>query len=512
MKKIYRVMFGLLVVSVCTTFLSAATAAVQGGISLPMKSEVYAPQGGGVSEEDIKQEMLTSSPLISDQGMVRVLDVTPTVKPSGTITTVEEMKQFMRAFKEAEIASIQNTLLGLEKMLYDTEKKLSDLKGLDPKSLLVTWAKIRSALDGERQVLAAVKGMPEEMAFPEEELAYGYNQSKKTIELLNSKVDKDSVVIALHDCQSHIKSTDKEKLKNAVTNGRDQLASYYELTISLYDDFVRMIDGLWLTSAHQFVKKKNEEIQSLKTVFESGSTPAIKALTGAEALLGSQKYKQRLEEECKTEEAKIKKQEASAGKIEKYRTQQKAIWQNDGAVVGKRELIEQRKADWQAAQAAEKEARSAKGENDTWIEKAIAVTNEAWDAYIKDQGRYDLEQVINKARETLREIVVQIRAIDENDLDTDASRVGIKMLLHEAGVFNQTKYIGEKALGNSFFTHVATGLSKHIALFKEMKPISSEFEMRLRAVGRMYPGIAIALPTVRWLANKYAPGIVDVWA
>jgi hypothetical protein len=523
MEKKYNFVPLFLILLFIVSGLSAATSAVQSAVPVPLKTDLFAETSAAnvaaTAQETVATKLIGSKKddsLITQEGVA-----TPVISAGAvgfaTLATVDDMRNFMRAFKDVEIEEIQKTLNGLEKMLYAIEKQLTDLKkDSDPKELLVQWAKIKSALDGERQVLAAVKAMPEAMAFPEEELGYGYDQAKKTIVLLSSdkNVTKETVAQDLINYQNwafkKIKDAEKDKKIEAIKKGRDNLAAYYELAISLYDDFLRMIDGLWLVSGHAFVKQKVSEIENLKQKFEPENGQVLIALEGVAGLV-SEKLKKRFEAELANEECKKKRNAEYVKKIEKYRSQQKAIWQNDGAVVGKRELIEQRMADWNEAKAAETDARAAKGVNDDWIKAAVAVTNESWDAVVKDQGRYDLEQVIHQARETLRTLVNSIRAIDENDLETVTTKRGMRVLMHEAGLFNQTKRMNG-SLGNSFFNYVTVGLSKHIALFKEMKPISADFDMRLRAVTRMCPGVAVVLPTVRFLADKYAPGLVDVWA
>ena len=528
MKKIYNFVPFFLISFLMSGVVAAATGAVASAIPVPLTTDMFSVTGKETSiDVKVAQQdsgtvanYMKQDPVLSSSGLVET-GATSDSLTVRSIQNVEEMVVFMQAFKEKEIEEIQKTLAGLERMLYGVEKELAGLApGADPKSLLVKWAKIKSAIEGERQVLAAVKGMPEQMAYPQEELGYGYEQAKKTIELLSDaskKITKESVGQSLKSYQEYafkqVKDDGKDKKKKAITFGRDELALYYELAIGLYDDFLRMTDALWLTSAHAFVKQKTAEINNLQEQLkpELGIEGSLVPLQGAGGLI-SEKMKKRLEKELVDVKCKEKRMAECKGKIEKYRDQQKAIWQNDGAVVGKRELVEQRRADWNEAKAAENDARTAKGTGtDEWIKFAIEVTNEAWNALVKDQGRYDLEQVIVQARETLRTIVTSIRAIDENDLETESTKRGMRILMHEAGLFNQTKYVNG-SLGNSFFNHLAAGLSKHIALFKEMKPISADFEMRLRAVSRMYPALAVALPTVRVLADKYAPGIVDVWA
>ncbi len=505
MKKIHLICTLILVAH--TYCLKSATAAVESAIPSGTQHPAAMNLTSFSGSPDLFNSMPTDNSLYKSDGEVDLSKVTGSVEE---VTSDVGIQKEIREFKLQEIAAIQKTITTLENMLLQTEKELASAKG-DSSPLLVKWAKIKSALDGERQVIAAIKGMPEDMSDPVAELTYGYTQAQETIKLLtkDKSVIKEEVSRALENCQEYIKKkspADKENRAKAFKDGRDQLAAYYELAVSLYDDFLRMLDGLWLVSAQGFVKQKNNEIACItkRETFKDYSDANLSSLVG---------YELRLALEMKVSALAAKRDSSADAVIKKYRTQQSAIWQNGGAVVGKRELIEQRKADWQAAQEAEKEVRSVKGAvNERLIQSAVSVTNQAWEAYIKDQGRYDLEQVISQARELLRGIIIQIRAVDENELDAGPSQVGVRVLMHEAGIFNQAKYLGDKALGSSFFSHIATGLSKHISLFKEMKPVSSEFEMRLRAVARMYPGVAVALPTVRWLANKYAPGLIDVWA
>lgn len=452
------------------------------------------------------------------------------VAPSGEIKTVDDLAAVMQAFKKEKIAEIQRNLVALEKKLEEAEQVLSAMKNGDADALkkLAYWARVRAALDGERQVLLAIRTMPERMRSPVEVLQYGYDEAKNTITILQAmepdangegSKSKDNVKISLDKfVKNRAKAPAADNEKN-LREARDNLANYYDLVMDLYKDFGRMLDGLWLISANDFKKQKEEEINILqeRITADQGTAAGEKTIVlegdnSSGSLSGSAILDKRIAEMVQRKDDAVIQAldhvDRHKRRIEKCHRQMKSIWKEDGKVVDKTELIAQRKIDWQEALGDESEARKVKGNINDLIAAYVAVTNQRHESYSRDQGRTDLEYSLNEARESLGEVVARLRAIDEKDLAASATRVGINALLRESTMLRTQEYMQ----GSSIFGSVAVGLSKHLSRIKEITPLRAKLEMRLRAVSRIFPGIAATLPIVRVLVNKYAPGMIESWA
>ncbi len=436
--------------------------------------------------------------------------------PTGqAITTVEAMAQYMQAFKTSEIALIKAHITALEEILKAAETELRAVPANDNNlSQLAHWAKVQTALEGERKTLIAVQAMPEVMRYPVQELKYGYDQAEKTLTALR-QMDRDSLATVLSDYRARAAKDPSARdgaTRNALKKARNQLALYYECVLSLYADFLQALDGLWLLSGHALSKQCEEnKVYLMQSAAEAGSPQLLAdALEdGSLSLLSAQPSMHTFRESLDNE----RKDSVSFGskisiRRNAYEKRQQIIWQGEGySAIGRRELIEQRAAELQEALDDAAEVRKSKTANEDKIRSAATRVSDARKALDVDQGRADLEELLRSSQDTLREVVKNIRAIDEETpTATEASRVGMQTLLKESFLFKH-----QKDLGSPFVNGLFSRIGKHLSLFKEMQPVRAEFEMRLRGISRMYPAFGASLPLLRVLANRFAPGIITEW-
>jgi hypothetical protein len=413
----------------------------------------------------------------------------------------------MKAFKAGKIIETKSTIQTLEGLLADAEETLrgaSDLTNLAP---LARWAKVQTALEGERKVLSAVQAMPEIMYYPVQELMYGYTQAQQTLTMLD-RVDREKLATVLSKYRSHAAKDPRARSKetrDALKEARNQLALYYECVLALYDDFLQALDGLWLLSGHKLTQQCESNKAFLMGVEQAGKQFDQRAITlGELANSDMSTLKTTLAAEADSEAFALKMQ----NRLKAYEKRAQVIWQGDGySAIGQRELIEQRQAELQEALDDAAEIRKKKGATDPDLQVAVNRVAAARTALEADQGRADLQQLLQSARAALQEVVTRIRAIDDETPDaTAASRLGMQTLLKESFVFKH-----QKDLGSPFVNGLLGAVSKHLSLFKEMQPVRAEFEMRLRGVLRMYPALAVSLPLIRVLANRFAPGVITEW-
>ena len=258
-----------------------------------------------------------------------------------------------------------------------------------------------------------------------------------------------------------------------------------------------MLDGLWLISGSAFQRQKEVEMDAYTAVRSQQED----APGGGQAGANGNEFKTFLA--ALKEKDKTLFEKTYDPRVAKWQQQKRVIWEKQGNAIDREELIAQRMIDWENAKADEAAVRTLKGNTNTLIAQAVNNTDQCYKNYCKDQGRADLEKAIHEARRALEEVVDQLRAITD-DNKTDASRRGVRVLLREATLL-RTTHVG------AFFGRVGSWFGKHLSLFKDITPLRSEFEMRLRAVGRVYPGVALVAPFVRVLANHYAPGLTDSW-
>jgi len=431
------------------------------------------------------------------------------------ITTVEAMAGYMRNFKTSEIALIKANITTLEGLLKAAEDALRAVPANDNNlSQLAHWAKVQTALEGERKALIAVQAMPEVMRYPVQELKYGYDQAEKTLTAL-TKIDRDTLATVLSDYRARAAkdpSARDKATRDALKKARNQLALYYECVLSLYADFLQALDGLWLLSGHALSKQCEEnKVYLMQSAAGAGLLQPLADVSvhGALSLLSAQPSMHTFRESLDTER---KDSESFGNKIttrrKAYENRQQIIWQGEGySAVGRRELIEQRAAELQEALDDAAEVRKSKTATEDKIRSAAKWVSDARKALDVDQGRADLEELLRSSQDTLREVVKNIRAIDEETpTATEASRVGMQTLLKESFLFKH-----QKDLGSPFVNGLFSRIGKHLSLFKEMQPVRAEFEMRLRGISRMYPAFGASLPLLRVLANRFAPGIITEW-
>ncbi len=444
------------------------------------------------------------------------------------IQDVEQLARVMQAFKAKKVEEYSKNILALQARLDIAEDDLGKLKKNDSDALkkLAYWAKVKAAIDGEKQLLIAVRGMPERMRYPIEELKYGYEEATKTIKILNDMAagdkGRDTMRSSLDAFVAQRNGATPEKLEALLTDARTKILAYYDVMIDLHKDFERMLDGLWVMSAKSFVNQKEEEMFVLQGYVHASQEAAEKAgpvvdlavSGGANDSLSDRKD---FEDRCKA--IQEKEQDAAAKslvaidkyqrQIEKCRRQMKIVWKEDGKEVDKTELIAQRKIDYEEALADEEQSRKVKGKTDELIQAFVKVSNQRHESYRKDQGRLDLEFSLHEARAALEEAVSRINSIDpKKPTETESSRIGITALLRESTLLRTQEYVKTSSL----FGSMAVGISKHLSRFKEMVPVRAEFEMRMRAVSRIYPGVGTILPVIRTLVNKFAPGMIESWA
>jgi len=458
---------------------------------------------------------------------------TPAKEPEAAqddINSIEKLVKVMQAFKAKKIEEYSKNIVALQARLEKAEADLGELKHNDPAALkkLAYWVKVKAAIDGEKQLLIAVRTMPERMRYPIEELKYGYQEATQTIKVLNDMNSNDksreAVRGSLDAFVAQRNGAAPEKLEALLTDARTKILAYYDLMIDLHKDFERMLDGLWVISAKSFVNQKEEEINILQGYVQKSAaaaqsaTPAVELTSSAAAVAdGSLSDAKDFESRCRA--IQEKEQDAAAkslvaidkykNQIEKCRRQMRMVWKEDGKVVDKTELISQRKLDYEEALADEEQARRVKGKTDELIEAFVKVSNQRHESYRKDQGREDLEFSLHEARAALEEASSHITAIDpKKPTETESSRTGVTALLRESTLLRTQEYIQT----NSLIGSVAVGISKHLSRFKDMVPVRAEFEMRMRAVGRIYPGVGAAMPIIRTVVNRFAPGMIESWA
>ena len=492
----------------------AAAAAPAAGAPATATVDVAAAIAEGLkaSENDIKSKM---PPLPAEEGVGAGVGAGAGGPTGQGITTVEAMAEYMRNFKTSEIALIKANITTLEGLLKEAEDALRAVPANDNNlSQLAHWAKVQTALEGERKALIAVQAMPEVMRYPVQELKYGYDQAEKTLTAL-TKINRDNLATVLSDYRARAAkdpSARDKATRDALKKARNQLALYYECVLSLYADFLQALDGLWLLSGHALSKQCEEnKVYLMQSAAGAGLLQPLAngSVHGALSLLSAQPSMHTFRESLDTER---KDSESFGNKIttrrKAYENRQQIIWQGEGySAVGRRELIEQRAAELQEALDDAAEVRKSKTATEDKIRSAAKRVSDARKALDVDQGRADLEELLRSSQDTLREVVKNIRAIDEETpTATEASRVGMQTLLKESFLFKH-----QKDLGSPFVNGLFSRIGKHLSLFKEMQPVRAEFEMRLRGISRMYPAFGASLPLLRVLANRFAPGIITEW-
>jgi len=479
---------------------------------------------GAASAPDVAQQIVAAGTdvEVAKNDLLKPAPVAAALQYPAKIETMEEMAQFMRKFKQDEIVSIERNVRALEKLLDAADQKLEAAAGDKTKLMqnLVYKAKVAAALADERMVLSAVRAMQERMVRPADILSAGYKTSKETIDLLH-KVSRDAVaqkleiLLAARRQVLRDKGASQSAYAEALSQARDALANYYGLIMNLYGYFQQMLEGLWHASAGMFVRQKESSITEMENALKEmakaalASRDAIIDLTPAET--GA------VEEMLVEKDARVaaiasaikgqEQQEAALrlkyeARIKKYRQQKTGIWQDGGQVIGKQELIAQRKIDWQDAQADERDARVAKGNVESLIQTYVSYTSQMADMYEKDQGRLDLEAVLRSGRSTLEEVITRIRGIDESAPDqTDASVLGVKTLFQEAALFKTHEYTKSQ-----FMSTMATGIGKQLAFLKEMKPLVTYVQACFSTIVKMCPEFEAVVPCVQVVMNRLMPG------
>jgi|GEM_PF-1905469 len=494
----------------------AAVAAPAAGAATTGTIDVAAAIAEGLkaSESDIKSTM---PPLHVEEGVGAGVGAGAAAGglTGQAITTVDAMAEYMRNFKTSEIALIKVNITTLEGLLKQAEDQLRAVPAHENNlSQLAHWAKVQTALEGERKTLIAVQAMPELMRYPVQELKYGYDQAEKTLTALG-KMNREQLATILSTyraCAAKDPSARNDATRDALKEARNQLALYYECVLSLYADFLQALDGLWLFSGHALSKQCEEnKVYLMHSAGQAGSPQPLADGQGAGVpqLLSAEPSMHTFRESFDT----VRQHSEAFGskistRLKAYEKRQQIIWQGEGySAVGRRELIEQRAAELQEALDDAAEVRKSKIASQDQIRTAAARVSDARKALDVDQGRADLEELLRSSQDTLQEVVKNIRAIDEETpTATEASRVGMQTLLKESFLFKH-----QKDLGSPFVNGLFSRIGKHLSLFKEMQPVRAEFEMRLRGISRMYPAFGASLPLLRVLANRFAPGIITEW-
>lgn len=386
-------------------------------------------------------------------------------------TTVSADKgELVRAFKKERAVAIMQNIANLrakreaaEAGLREKVKKTED----EPEAYLgalAHWAKINAALQEEEEVLAFVEALPDNIQDDEIKLAIKQTDSMQAV---YGSIDKDYVRVKSDAWQAQGgkgASANGLTVSETLKGARDAMAAYYEVVGNLYRDANQMIEGLWLVAAADFEAGKDAQIA------EQLTTP------GEE--------------------------------LSRLRTQRAAIWQGvgDKRILGKRELVEQRKADLDRAVASQKEARKQKGDTNDAIAAASEKISACRAAYEQDRGRLATQEMLLKAHEDLRIVIGQIRDIDENTPEqTEKSRIGLKVLKREAALVATPDTMGG---GSKVIMRVASVLGKRIGAIKEIEPVRSEFELRMKHLEELFPQIKLALAGVRLVGNVVAPGLL----
>lgn len=423
-----------------------------------------------------QNELLTNQ-LIA--GSKQVLREDPTLAPQGREQAHDQhdvtheraaVVQKFRAERETAIKlNISNLAAkrnaaekGLREAVKTSESNTSGYLGA-----LAHWAKVNAALQEEEEVLAFVSGIPDNVQDGEITLAVEQADAMKNA---YGKVEKDYVATKLNAWQKIIKhgpGKDGITLEQGLKEARDAVAAYYEVISGLYRDANQMLEGLWSASAHEFETVKDLEIED--------------ALT-------------------------------DATRLTELRIQRASIWQgaDKARVLGKRELVEQRKADLGRALERKKEARKAKGkisdENHPFgasSQKAERCRN----AYEKDRGRLAAQEMLLKAHEDLRLTISHIRDIDEKTPDqTEKSRRGVRVLKREAGLVVTP---GSMGTSTNIIMRVASVIGRKIGNIAEMEPVRVDFENRVSYLRQIFPQIDFGIAGARWAIRTLAPGLLQ---
>lgn len=493
------------------------------GAAVPVAAAPIASQLRPVMEHGMTIPEDSFTPFQRDSKSLSLEDAASPAAPAVSEASSSQWSDFKikkRQDTEVVLTSLRRALAATEEKLKKSESStLAESLRQD----LILWAQLKAAIEGEEQVLAALSALADD-AGPglTAEVECGYTEAKRVKELFESMADgasggvaapgeasaavaptptKEAVVSAIAAFTSQRGNPTDTAYLDALKNARDRLVGYYRVVIELYKDFDHMLDGLWLVSGFAFQRQKDKDLNA-----HAKAAAPIEA-SGAGADQPSAEVDRILEflQALKSHSDKGNDlfQELYAKRPAQWQQQKLVIWEKQGTVVDREELIAQRKIDWENAKVDEAAVRQLKGQIDGLIAGAVHITDQRYKDYCKDQGRADLEKSIHEARRALEEVVDQLRAITD-DNKSDASRRGVRVLLREATLL-RTTHVG------AFFGRVGSWFGKHLSLFKEITPLRSEFEMRLRAVSRVYPGVALVAPFVRVLANHYAPGLTDSW-
>jgi len=430
-------------------------------------------------------------------------------QPQSTLAGFKQGKQ--RAIEE-NIAKLKGALAELEKDLRDASQQPPQInEALLEK--LTRWAQLNAAVESEKAVLSALLSLSDNDEAARLELEAGRKEIDRVITLFQGEptgatpqeaqardISKDAVVadvakFAQMQRPAHyqpLTDASSKEYSDALLKARDSLMAYYTVLVSVYKDFDHMLDGLWFIAAQSFTGRKSIEIQALAAA--AVGQPVAQNADDDAAFFSAW---WQIEPGRDALRAKFEARQARALQ------QKQVVWEEINKIANREELIAQRKIDWENAKADEVEVRTLKGVNPDLIQQAMRITNQKYEAYCKDQGRVDLEKTIQEARRALEEVLDHLRNVTSEDA-TDSSRRGAQVLLREGTLLRTGKY-------RAFFGYVGSWLGKHLSLFKEMTTVRSDFELRLRAVGRAYPGVALATPFIRVLANHYAPGLTDSW-
>jgi len=438
------------------------------------------------------------------------------------INTLADMGVAMRKIKKERMSEIEKGIAALVQHLEATDREIARMAsettiqgGVTQK--LVYRAQVQAAIESERLVLDVIRGLPEEMRYPVEELKICLDEAQNTqgkMSELNKAKTREALQHLVETRRSFMRNPQgaRSQYEEAIASARDRIVTWYSALSQMNRDFLSLLDGLWMLSARAFVQLKNEQIDALKE--QTNNTTADSSLPvrlddsqgGSMSLSNKDFYSKRAQamvEACQQDQTRRDKVvNTYTERIKRYQQQKAAVWEEEGKIVAKARLVAERKADFEYAQKDEQEARSFKGKQDELIAHYQTMTTAAWEQHKIAQGRHDLEVLLREAQDTLDATLEQIKAINEKEFDTsDVSREGLAALLREDATFTAEKFVG------NYFMKLGPKLAQHIRTFKEIKPLANEFERCVRGICALSPELGLFIPCVNMLADRYLPGI-----